>query len=70
MVKVKEIKKAWQQGETADSFHPSLKPIQCVSIDQEMKRGEEGERGEKGESKSVDTDPDGIVYLLWPRLDF
>lgn len=25
---------------------------------------------EEGESEYVDTDTDGIVYLLWPRLDF
>ena len=28
------------------------------------------EEEEEGESEFVDTDTDGIVYLLWPRLDF
>lgn len=31
---------------------------------------EEEEGAEEGESEFVDTDTDGIVYLLWPRLDF
>lgn len=37
----------------------------CVSWDQEEEEG-----AEEGESEFVDTDTDGIVYLLWPRLDF
>ncbi len=39
----------------------------CVRGGQEE---EEKEEEEEGESEFVDTDADGIVYLLWPRLDF
>lgn len=35
------------------------------------KQEELGEEGAvEGESEFGDTDTDGIVYLLWPRLDF
>lgn len=41
----------------------------CIkSVDSEVVCEEEEE--EEGESEFVDADTDGIVYLLWPRLDF
>lgn len=41
--------------------------LQALCIES-VEREEEG--AEEGESEFVDTDTDGIVYLLWPRLDF